>query len=100
MLALVKVLVDGAVSALHVHDGSHLQVVSQRLASRLDACTTELADMLQTNPAGVLGERRLLWPFREFVQWNPADDAIVELRVRVSASDTWRLSGELRDLGA
>ena len=57
MLVPVKVLVDGAESPLHLHDGSDLQVGSERLASRLGACTTELADMLQTDSSGVAGRR-------------------------------------------
>lgn len=39
-------------SALQLHDGSQLQVVSGCLASRLGACTIEWGDMLQTVRAG------------------------------------------------
>ena len=46
----------------------------------------KVAGLLVANPAGVLGQRRLVWPFHEFVQWNPADDGLVQLHVRAASS--------------
>ena len=92
MLGIVKVLVDGVVSALHRHDGSQLELVAERLSGRLAVPTDHVAQLLTGDPA-VLGTRKLLWPYRQFVQWNPADDAIVRLRVATMPSSTWLLSG-------
>lgn len=69
-------MVDGFISALHTHDGSQLEVVAERLGARLDVPGEGVAQLLSTNTAGVLGLRRLLLPFRDYVQWNPADDII------------------------
>ncbi len=98
MLGMIKVLVDGVVSALHRHDGSQLEVLAERLSGRLAIPADHVARLL-TGDAEVLGTRKLLWPYREFVQWNPADDAITRLRVETMPSSTWLLSGRLTELG-
>jgi hypothetical protein len=91
LLGMIKVLVDGVVSGLHSHDGSQLELVADRLSVRLGVPSDYVARLLMGDPA-VLGTRKLLWPFRDFVQWNPADDAIVRLRIRTMPSSTWQLS--------
>ncbi len=98
MLGMVKVLVDGVISALHTHDGTQLELLAERLGERLSVPAHHLAGLLTGDLAAVLGARRLLWPFRNFVQWNPADDGIVRLRVATMASPTWQLSGTLTEL--
>ncbi|HSH58359.1 MAG TPA: hypothetical protein VK988_01720, partial [Acidimicrobiales bacterium] len=95
MLGMVKVLVDGVVSALHTHDGTQFEVLADRLSQRLCVPGDQLAHLLTDSPVAVLDRRRLLWPFQSFVQWNPADDAIVDLRVTAVTSTTWQLSGAL-----
>lgn len=97
---MVKVLVDGVVSPLHTHDGTHLEVVADRLSERLHVSPAELAALLTHNPAGVLGARRLPWPFRRSVRWNPADDLLVYRRVASESSPTWRLSAALIEVTA
>jgi hypothetical protein len=95
---MIKVLVDGVVSALHRHDGSQLEVLAERLSGRLAVSADHVARLL-TGDAEVLGTRKLLWPYRNFVQWNPADDAIARLRVETMPSSTWRLSATLTEFG-
>ena len=85
MLGMVKVLVDGVISALHSHDGTEVDAVAARLGLRLGVAPDHVASLLMARPTAVLGTRRLLWPFRDFVQWNPADDRVVELHVRERA---------------
>ena len=99
MLGMVKVLVDGVVSAIHRHDGSQLELLAERLSGRLAVPADRVAQLLTGDPAA-LGTRKLLWPYRQFVQWNPADDAIVHLRVATMPSSTWLLSGTLTELDA
>lgn len=98
LLGMVKAVVDGFVAALHAHDGTLLDVVAERLGARLGVRKDRVAPLLMDNPAGVLGVRRLLWPFRNYVQWNPADDAIVRLQLTTKASPTWQLSGTVSAL--
>jgi hypothetical protein len=100
ILGMAKVIVDGVVSALHTHDGTQLDVVADRLGDRLSLPSRHVADLLTARPAAGLGERRLLWPFRDFVQWNPADDGIVRLRVTTVAAPSWQLSAAVTEIDA
>lgn len=96
ILSAMKVLIDGAIASLHVHDGSRLDDVAGRLAARLGRTAPGVAEELMDPAHAVLGKRRLLWPLGNFVQWNPADDGIVWLRVKVHSGDAWRISGDLK----
>ena len=95
--ALVKPVFDGIVCALHVHDGSMLGEVGERLAARLGTDPTKVVGGLMDDRIAVLGKRRLLWPWRHSVQWNPADDLCLagELLIRRGQGHTWRLAGKL-----
>ena len=71
--SIMKVLLDGLVSSLHRHDGTHLETVTSRLANALSLPCTALESALMTGSAE-LGMRALIHPFMQGVQWNPADD--------------------------
>ncbi len=98
LLGLIKVLVDGIVSAFHVHDGQAVDVVAGRLSGRLGISRERLVEALVSNPRAVLGARRLLWPYRDNVQWNPADDLLVDVRLRTVPASSWAVSGKLQVL--
>jgi hypothetical protein len=72
--------------------GPPLKFYDARDNLRLDVPAEGVAQLLSANAVGVLGRRRLVWPFRNFVQWNPADDIIGWLRVRAEATSSWELS--------
>jgi hypothetical protein len=83
--AVVKPLVDGVVAALHRHDGSDLEELAARLA-RLHGIDPARSRARLMDPEGaVLGERRLLWRWKDGVQWNPGDDACVLGEVWIDA---------------
>ncbi len=88
LASLVKPLFDGIISAFGSHDGSNLDLVCSRLGNRLRREPSELANLLMADEHNVLGRRKLLWPYGEFVQWNPADDRCVvgEILVNYDAS--------------
>jgi hypothetical protein len=106
LATMTKPLLDGTIAAFHVHeDPGSLDVVSERLHPRLDARATEIRSLLGRNEAAILGSRRLLWPWREGVQWNPADDRCAAFRIRrVSRTATSpadravRISGSIFEL--
>lgn len=54
LLGVVKVAVDGFISALHTHDGSELAVVAERLGARLGLPREGVADLLLANPPACL----------------------------------------------
>lgn len=97
--AITKVLLDGAISACHSHDGSDLDEISVRLADRLKATPAELTARLMSSDRMALGRRRLLYLRASGVQWNPADDFCMTSAISIDPSgdsrDTWSISGEL-----
>ncbi|MGI8552963.1 MAG: hypothetical protein ACR2PL_19580 [Dehalococcoidia bacterium] len=93
-----KSLFDGALAAFHSHDGSALLPLSERVSPTLGVAGAEVAKQLQDPSRAILGRRRLLWLYREGVQWNPADDRCVagELLLQTDRADHfWALSEEL-----
>lgn len=95
---VLKPVSDGIVSAFHCHNGQNEAELCSRLATRTTAGPDLLRTFLGDRSTAVLGTRRLLWPFRTGVQWNPADDLCVaaELRVLpVAGQDYYTMQGEL-----
>lgn len=95
---IVKPLVDGVVSGLHVHDGRGLEVVATRLAARLKEPVERVREALVSPLGAVLGTRRLLWPRGDGYQWNPADDECVACELlweRDPDTQDWILSGSI-----
>ncbi|MHA6779658.1 hypothetical protein ACVGOW_01455 [Pseudonocardia saturnea] len=82
---LIKPLADGIVSNLHNHIGSVDHIVDR--ASSIDPTLTtgELAALLARTGPAPLGAVRLLTPRGAGVQWQPADDGIVVLDVRITS---------------
>ena len=95
--SLVKPLIDGLISAFHVHNGVDLEVVAERLGRQLSITPGRVARLLLDKQHEVLGERRLLWPWRDRVQWNPADDALVACELLIERGSEWVLSGSLAE---
>jgi hypothetical protein len=80
---LMKFALDGLIAACHHHSGSDLELVAGRVATTLGIPGDEATDLLTAASTPVLGPRRLLWPHRTNVQWNPADDRCVAVSIRV-----------------
>lgn len=105
LAAIVKPLLDGIVAAFHCHDDTAgFADVAARVGDQTGLSVEAAADLLTDPGLAILGRRRLLWPWRTGVQWNPADDRCVAATVRVvpsndasagSATPQWVASGEL-----
>ena len=84
LAGLLKPLTDGVVAAMHTHVGP-TDVVAERSAAvdpRLSSA--ELASFLSEDRAVPLGAIRLVIPWGDTVQWNPADNHIVGLDARIT----------------
>lgn len=92
---IVKPLVDGTIAALHCHDGTAVDDLSQRVMTQIGVPQDKIAASLMDGRHAVLGSRRLLWPRAQGVQWNPADDQCVALDLRIEHGDRLSLSGRL-----
>ena len=96
--SVMKPVLDGLLSALHFHDGSMLPEVARRIGGRLGISEGEVAGHLMGAEVAVLGERRLVYPRGQSVQWNPADDLCVAAEVllnRISGRQNPALKAEL-----
>ena len=106
LAVIAKPLVDGVVAAFHTHDDPASMVqVAGHVAAELGAPVDEVRSLLGQNRTAILGPRRLLWPWRDQVQWNPADDLCAAFRIRCVTrptarddSETWRLRGSLSEI--
>lgn len=99
----LKALVDGVVSSFHRHDGSgDVPRLVGRLAAKLvdRAGEEEVRTLLSTGPAE-LGPRALVHAWRDTIKWNPADDALIVVDVRLTrgGSNSSTCRARLLDVG-
>jgi hypothetical protein len=92
---MLKSVLDGAVAAFHVHDGSDLAELSHRVAAKLDVTAADVANRLMAAAPAALGPRRLLYRFRSNVQWNPADNLCVVASLQAVEDPEWGLLARL-----
>jgi hypothetical protein len=79
--SLVKPVLDGLISALHIHNGTHRDALLPRLAQLGDP--EQVWAQLLDPTVAVLGSRVLLRPHGQTgMAWNPADDLCTAFRVR------------------
>ena len=101
LTAVVKPLLDGIIAGLHSHDGSLIDGVATRLATKLATDPKTIKRALMDTRNDVLGKRRLVHTWRDSVQWNPADDQLVAAEVlidTVADGRHWVVSGELYEV--
>ena len=97
LVPLMKPVFDGIISAFHQHDGSAEDEIIKRLSLELKVHSEKLAGMLRDDSCALLGKRRLIWPYRNGVQWNPQDEncLVGELSAEYGKQTNWTLTGEL-----
>lgn len=72
---IVKPLIDGITSALHCHDGSNIDCVSEQLGKNLRVSDDiPIRSLLEDSDHALFGRTNLLYPYRNNVKWNPRDD--------------------------
>jgi hypothetical protein len=79
LAAVVKPLLDGLVSALHVHDGSNREHITAVLSAGDNGQSLWL--LLNDPTKAILGERRLIRPHGARLAWNPADELCAQFSV-------------------
>lgn len=92
--ALVKPLFDGVISSLH-HDPTveSTDPVSNRIAGKLNVTPVQVAEYLGESANSVLGSRKVVSPYRQFVKWNPQDELCLvgQLLVQHRDSSSWTI---------
>lgn len=97
VIAGLKALLDGVIAAFHVHNGANLLEVAMRLSNVMSASSDEMELMLMDSIKAVLGSRDLVQSYRSGIKWNPADDRLVhvEIKIEIYDQEEWSMSGEL-----
>lgn len=97
---LMKPVIDGVVSAFHAYRGAEIERISQWLGTELGRAPHEIADLLQHPGQAVLGERRVVYPYRNSCKWDPADELCLaaELFLQPRTGKDWLMSGKLYEL--
>lgn len=73
LASVIKPLIDGVICSFHAHDGAQLAEVTRMLSTMLKGEYTGLEDLNMAKDRSILGARKLLFPYRQGVMWNPAD---------------------------
>lgn len=87
LAAVVKAMLDGIIAGFHIHNGMQIELVSSRLVHALSVDGSFVTRLLLDRTSAVLGERNLLHPFKNNVQWNPADDKCVAIKITCQYND-------------
>jgi hypothetical protein len=98
LMNAVKPMLDGLISALHSHDGDVSDELVERLA-RHRIGDTNIREKLVDPRRAVLGTRVLVRAGRTCVVWNPADDRIYALRIRVFPATAFVVTATVRAAG-
>ncbi len=107
--SLAKPIIDGVVSAFHAYKGSDIEVLSQRLANKLNTTPYIIADLLCRRDRAILGERQVVSPLNRSncvknrsncVKWDPADDLCLaaEIIAQPYSGKDWLISGKLYEI--
>lgn len=80
---IIKPLLDGVVCAMHAESQVDAEAVG-RLSRASTWDVAEISKRLSAPPNPILGSRRLLHHYRDFVKWDPADDLCDDCTVLVS----------------
>jgi hypothetical protein len=91
----MKPMVDGLISALHSHDGEVSDELVERLTRHWIGDNRVREELVDTRRA-VLGTRVLVRAGRAGVVWNPADDRIHALRIRVFPATAFVVTATVR----
>lgn len=101
LASAIKPILDGFISAFHVQDGLPDPVVTARLAALLGENPQKVWELLCDSRLAILGKRKLVHPFQKGIQWNPADDLCMGVKVTQEDSligSDWLVDGELYSL--
>ncbi len=99
--SLTKPIIDGVVSAFHAYKGNDVEVLSQRLANKLNKKPDTIADLLCRRDRAILGERQVVRLHgSDGVKWDPADDLCLaaEIFAQPYSGKDWLISGKLYEI--
>ena len=96
--AILKPLFDGVIAALHYDSTVDDQSPAcQLLGRKLGVNPASVANALCAGEFAILGERRVIAPYRNFVKWNPEDELCVtgQLLTQCHLQSEWTIEATI-----
>ncbi|MBK7648432.1 MAG: hypothetical protein IPJ12_15090 [Betaproteobacteria bacterium] len=84
---VLKKLLDGIISSMHF-DAAPSQLAIQRLSAHCKWSQAEIEKRLCSPPNPILGKRRVIYEYQQFVKWDPADHWCEDCTLVVTRADT------------
>ncbi len=94
----IKPIIDGIVSAFHVHDGSNLEYCTSWLTKHLPEPNENLQKLLINEDISILGKTNLIFPFKKGIMWNPMDSKCMACKMVLIPEKScyeWSIDGEI-----
>lgn len=94
-------LIYGIISGFHLHDGSNMDYVSEKLSGYLNRDQRSIQARLSADRLNVLGKRVLVSPYRSCIKWNPADERVLYAEILIddtNTTDLWYHEGQIYSL--
>jgi hypothetical protein len=97
LTSIIKPLLDGVICAFHCHDRNTDDDILNALFSQTGISKAALENMLLDDNFNVLGKRNLIWKRGDGIQWSPADDLCVAIKLMldVNPSNGWGIDGKI-----
>lgn len=96
LVSVMKSLIDGTISAFHRWENPDHDII-RIIADRLRTDTETVRNLLIRENESILGSRDLVHKWSNSIQWNPADDNLVAVKLSVECADieSIKISGEI-----
>lgn len=96
LVSVMKPLIDGTISAFHNWRNPDYDII-KIIANRLGTSSETISNLLIRENESILGIRDLVHKWSNSIQWNPADDNLVAVRLSLDYADVEpiRISGEV-----
>jgi len=94
----MKPLLDGIISAFHVHDGTDLSEVAGRIADQVGITPDVVGNLLMEERLNVLGFKRVVVKRASGVQWSPDDHLVLYIDMEVGhivGNGAWTMEGAI-----
>ena len=86
--SILKVLLDGIISAFQSHLNDNNQFLFDKISERLETNPEQVRELLLNEDNAVLGKNKLIHKRADSIQWNPKDDGLVKVQVFPKYSDS------------
>ena len=77
--SILKVLLDGIISAFQSHLNDNNQFLFDKISERLEINPEQVRELLLNEDNAVLGKNKLIHKRADSIQWNPKDLSLIHI---------------------